>query len=475
MDGHVSARRLRSDWPYRRLAVVLSGGGALGAYQVGVLKVLHALGIEPAIVGGISVGAINAVGWVSQGFATDRLERTWLRLGPSSIGLRFTSLALRVAGAGLVVLGALEFTLALLGSPDTGLARQFLHLRPVPQAPSWAYDAVAWLLVAALGVVAVAASRFAEGWFATAALAGDPERWVRWFGRALLAGLALHVAAWLFDWPWPHRFSATLLLLGTLLWVANRRGRTGDWVRAAVTALFPESGGRGLWRGLARRRLLAGVVAEGDATRLTSGAVRLLLNAVAVDNGRMCYFVNWSPPEPAFVSAVERAMGEVQVLERPEELLEAAAAASAIPMVFEPVRFRGRDYLDASMFASQTLRVTAGAGADALLVALMSPSACPRPASEELNLFEVGSRLFELAGWRDLRSDLGTLPPPWSREGDPASICVVEPDTLLPGGMLRFEPREALELVRRGEEDAWRALERAGWLEPAAAGSAPTA
>ena len=42
-------------------------------------------------------------------------------------------------------------------------------------------------------------------------------------------------------------------------------------------------------------------------------------------------------------------------------------------------------------------------------------------------------------------------------------------------GARRFEPREALELVRRGEEDAWRALERAGWLEPATDAGAPPA
>ena len=43
-------------------AVVLQGGGALGAYEYGVLKALYEArpGFTPAVVTGISIGAINA-------------------------------------------------------------------------------------------------------------------------------------------------------------------------------------------------------------------------------------------------------------------------------------------------------------------------------------------------------------------------------------------------------------------------------
>ncbi len=42
------------------VVLVLQGGGALGAYQVGVYEALHDSGIEPAWVIGTSIGAINA-------------------------------------------------------------------------------------------------------------------------------------------------------------------------------------------------------------------------------------------------------------------------------------------------------------------------------------------------------------------------------------------------------------------------------
>ena len=43
-----------------RVALVLQGGGALGAYQVGVYEALHEAGIEPDWVSGVSIGAINS-------------------------------------------------------------------------------------------------------------------------------------------------------------------------------------------------------------------------------------------------------------------------------------------------------------------------------------------------------------------------------------------------------------------------------
>ena len=46
--------------PYDRVALLLQGGGALGAYHVGVYEALHAAGIEPTWISGVSIGAINS-------------------------------------------------------------------------------------------------------------------------------------------------------------------------------------------------------------------------------------------------------------------------------------------------------------------------------------------------------------------------------------------------------------------------------
>ena len=58
-----SSRRARTTAPPGlpgQVVLVLQGGGALGAYQVGVYQALHDAGIEPDWVIGTSIGAINA-------------------------------------------------------------------------------------------------------------------------------------------------------------------------------------------------------------------------------------------------------------------------------------------------------------------------------------------------------------------------------------------------------------------------------
>lgn len=62
--------------------LVLQGGGALGAYQVGVYQALHQAGIEPDWVVGTSIGAINAslIAGSEPSDRLDRLEEFWSRV-----------------------------------------------------------------------------------------------------------------------------------------------------------------------------------------------------------------------------------------------------------------------------------------------------------------------------------------------------------------------------------------------------------
>src|SRR5258708_36703475 len=72
-----------------QVVLVLQGGGALGAYQVGVYQALHEARIEPDWVIGTSIGAINAA--IIAGNAVDRrMERLaafWERLQRGGDGM----------------------------------------------------------------------------------------------------------------------------------------------------------------------------------------------------------------------------------------------------------------------------------------------------------------------------------------------------------------------------------------------------
>ncbi len=410
------------------------------------------------------MGAINAVVWTAHGFDTAALERAWSRIGPASIGMRWTSLALRLSGLLVALLAAVEIVLSVMGSPELSIGNLLSRHPGASDAESAFYDVVAWMLLGAAGFALARGAREVEGRLAGLTGRMTPRRWQRWGGVAVLTGAALHLMAWLFGWPWPHRFGATVLVLGGLVWLLNRRGPAGGWMRRLTLKLLPESGGRGLWGGIARRRLLDQLVHSGQPARLVDGTVHLMVNALGLESGRMCYFINWPDPSAAFRAGMERALADVQVVTTPHDVIKAATASSAMPILFRPVRIGGLEFLDAGMFSSRAIHAAIADGADAVLVVLLSPEMFPRAAHGGRHLFDVGAWLLALGNWRDLRSELLMLPAPWTREGDPAPLCVVEPHDPLPGGMLRLDPHDATRLLRRGEQDAWGALARAGWV-----------
>lgn len=92
-----------------KVGLVLSGGGAKGAYQVGVLKALHELGTQVDMVAGASIGSLNGAILVSapsmkEGVA--RLEEIWTELSQSSpLSLQIPYMSLLLA-AGLRFQGA---------------------------------------------------------------------------------------------------------------------------------------------------------------------------------------------------------------------------------------------------------------------------------------------------------------------------------------------------------------------------------
>lgn len=76
-------------------AVVLSGGGSLGAAQVGMLRALYEAGIRPDLFVGCSVGALNAAFLAVNPTAErlDDLERVWRALDRGDVFGRTTRLS----------------------------------------------------------------------------------------------------------------------------------------------------------------------------------------------------------------------------------------------------------------------------------------------------------------------------------------------------------------------------------------------
>lgn len=83
-------RPKKGDRPHLN-ALILSGGGARGAYECGVYKSLHKHGIEIDVLVGTSVGAINAAA-IAQGTDPQTLIDLWLSLSTPDAWLYFDRL-----------------------------------------------------------------------------------------------------------------------------------------------------------------------------------------------------------------------------------------------------------------------------------------------------------------------------------------------------------------------------------------------
>jgi NTE family protein len=71
------------------IALVLQGGGALGAYQAGVYQALHEAGLEPDWVAGVSIGAINSAIIAGNPVErrVDRLRQFWETITTRTVSL----------------------------------------------------------------------------------------------------------------------------------------------------------------------------------------------------------------------------------------------------------------------------------------------------------------------------------------------------------------------------------------------------
>jgi NTE family protein len=116
--------------PFECVALVLQGGGALGAYQAGVYEALAEAGIRPDWIAGISIGAINAaiVAGNPPNARIDRLREFWTHVTTDGLwpGLGQPNLGLPRGDAARNFLNQMSATMALANG-----ARGFFSGRPV--------------------------------------------------------------------------------------------------------------------------------------------------------------------------------------------------------------------------------------------------------------------------------------------------------------------------------------------------------
>lgn len=99
----------------RQIAIALGGGGARGALEVGALRALYEHGLNPTIITGTSIGALNAISIALYGWnkaSLDRLESIWLDVTDQQMmDPHYQNLIVR----------------AMLGRPDTSTQQRIIE------------------------------------------------------------------------------------------------------------------------------------------------------------------------------------------------------------------------------------------------------------------------------------------------------------------------------------------------------------
>src|SRR5258708_36936729 len=85
-----------------RVGVVLSGGGARGAYEAGVLMAFQDAQVPTHIIAATSVGSINAASFAahSEGYIgkAETLVKSWMELTPATLGIDWSRYIFLLAG-----------------------------------------------------------------------------------------------------------------------------------------------------------------------------------------------------------------------------------------------------------------------------------------------------------------------------------------------------------------------------------------
>src|SRR5215472_16536670 len=124
-ESHITTERP----PFERIALVLQGGGALGAYQGGVYQALSEANLHPDWVASISIGAINSalIAGNPPEKRVEKLREFWEIISTSPVGIPyFPDVKLEDEFAHGIVNQWRSFSTLLFGAPS------FFNLRQPP-------------------------------------------------------------------------------------------------------------------------------------------------------------------------------------------------------------------------------------------------------------------------------------------------------------------------------------------------------
>lgn len=389
-----------------RIGVVLSGGGARGAYEAGALLAFQDAAVPTHIITATSIGSINAASFAAHADGlvgnAEPLIGAWLRVSPRTLGIEWTRYGWMVAGliATSAGLGNLIWYLLTVAGLD-------LRLR---------YPALAWSALALAGAsVLLFFTQLPYVWFVLRArfrgkvLEPLPRRMaVSVFANLLVGGfmvvsvmsLNLYTAFHTLLTRHPLAIAGTLAVLAALRVLQHRYApRISEaWERLIRFVLQP-----GLFKNFERARYLRGQI---PVDRLWRSPIRLVFTATDLGAEVVRHYTNATPGQLTADPGADPVFVRDDVT-APVDLLNAIVASSALPITYEPMHLEGRVLMDGAVMGSQPIKPAIRLGADVLFLILLQPSVHRRePAG---SFVDVGTRTLSILMHQHLRADLGEL------------------------------------------------------------------
>ena len=388
-----------------RIGVVLSGGGARGAYEAGVLMAFQDAQVPTHIIAASSIGSINAAAYAaeSEGYVgrAENMVRAWLELTPSILGIDWSRYIFILAGLVAATAGIGNFLWDWF--QERGI---YLHTH---------HPRLTWLSLAAAGfAILFFADRLSYlGHLGLNLLRGRPwqpdrrKAWISAGANALVWSFVIifvsfgHIHL-------PSRghaiveFSAPLpIIIGiAVIWGIRKlfRGKMSkvsrDFLRLPLrTGLFPN---------FERTKFLRARIPQ---EKLRKSAIRVLMTATDLHTGAAHYFSN-VPPEELLGDPDVQQDFIINDVECANDLVQAAVASSSYTFAYEAVPMGGRLWTDGGIVSIQPIRPALRLGADVLFLVAVAPLEGGDATGEVKTFLDVVVHAWDILITKNLKTDI---------------------------------------------------------------------
>lgn len=389
-----------------RIAAVLPGGGARGAYQAGALLAFQDAGLPTHIVTATSIGSINAAAYVANGKGlvgnAEALVHSWFRLTAPEVGVDWMRYLSMFVG---VVIASIGFANLLIEV----LAAQGFRLHPHEALQTW------FVLGIGGAVLALFSEQPSHLAYAIRALRQPgmgrldwPRAMLSLFGSlaivafAILAAHTIHLHSRFREFFRDHLTATLVLSIIAVALMIHRWRYPASWSRFAQQVLrLPLRAA--LFTNFRRERLFRKHISA-DAVR--ASAIHTLFATADLKAGASRFFCNHPPDQLAAERNVDPQFLAREVV-LADDPIQAVMASSALPIAFAPVEIAGRAYSDGAITAHRPLRPAIRLGADVLFLVLTQPATPDTTVPR--TFLEVGAKALDILMAQNLAADLNQL------------------------------------------------------------------